>query len=308
MIRWRLIPGFWILCGFLSPDQPGEQRRISVSGNMFTYLIFADTVNLIDVGSGELFADYQENIVKLTPASSQLDETSLFVRLNNRNFYYFLVSYDDSTRRYVHRIESQREENAASQALANAPRTSQPLSTPEKEGESAGEFDSLLLADIEKRIIYDRSSLPAASKESIALSLARLASQDAGVQGVATYENQLQVQLETVAFDGQFLYLQLLLLNRASLTFPLGFSKFFIRTRGGLKKKAMQEWEELPVAHHLSASSASKNEEIRMVYVFEKFSMNKDKTLAIELWESEGDRKCSLTVGSRFIMNPSILR
>jgi hypothetical protein len=93
--------------------------------------------------------------------------------------------------------------------------------------------------------------------------------------------------------------------NRSSLDYDLNFLDLSIQTRQKGKKKSLQTLQQEPIYQYKIPAKIRKMRSLKMIYVFPKFSISKDRRAVLELNEKDGERNVSLKISHRFINNPN---
>ena len=115
----------------------------------------------------------------------------------------------------------------------------------------------------------------------------------------------IALSVENIVFHKEALYFVIEIENASTLDYDLDFLKFYTQTRQQGKKKSIQKLEIAPLYIHRLPVKIPEQQSRRMVFVFPKFSLTKDKQLVLELKERNGERAVTLKIKPRFINNPN---
>lgn len=113
------------------------------------------------------------------------------------------------------------------------------------------------------------------------------------------------LSLENIVFDKEELYFVIKIENKSSLDYDLNFLDISVQTQKQGRKKSLQRISQAPNFTYDVPAKVAENEIKRMVYVLPKFSLGKDKMVALDLNERNGERNLKLKVSSRYINNPN---
>ena len=117
------------------------------------------------------------------------------------------------------------------------------------------------------------------------------------------------LRLINIVYKNEYLYFVLELENASTLDYDINYISYYIKSRKASRKSSSQKF-------NLSRSNLrfqynykeriSVSESNRFIVVFNKFSIDKKKSLEIELNESNGERNIKLHIDSSLINNPYI--
>ena len=113
------------------------------------------------------------------------------------------------------------------------------------------------------------------------------------------------LSIENIVFNKEELYFVIQIENRSSLDYDLNFLNLSIQTRQKGKKKSLQTLQQEPIYQYKVLAKLRKKQSLKMIYVFPKFSISKDRRALLELNEKDGERNVSLKISHRFINNPN---
>ena len=127
-----------------------------------------------------------------------------------------------------------------------------------------------------------------------------------GITGIGEVSQKMLFYLGGIYVSGDHLFFRIHAKNEGSLAFDLGFVGFFTgnRSKKGSKRKPRQEETLSPTyIYNEKLQNIKTNESLLRVYVFEKFTLSRDKKLYIQFWEGDrGERKVELEVKSKDIL------
>lgn len=263
----------------LHTAQPQSPKQIQITGNKFTYFLFSDTIKRVDVGTDQIHADYDVSSVKITPLMADFPETSLFIMMTNGHYKYYVVNYADRPEQlvYDYRVKS-----------------TKPKTSPEKGPLKDHRFQFSPFFPIER-----------STQKRIVKQAKKVLNTPPNIYDVAVNKSKVLTKLDNVAYDGAFIYLKFNIENAANIDYHHDFCKFFIINKRGLRRKGMQETELTPIMKFHPSDTVKKDAILPLVFAFEKFTITDGKKLRTEFWESQGDRKTAIFIGSHEILNAS---
>jgi len=111
--------------------------------------------------------------------------------------------------------------------------------------------------------------------------------------------------VENIVFDKEELYFVIKIENRSSLDYDLNFLNFSIETRKKGKKKSLQSLYQEPNFTYKLPDKIKENESKTLVYVLPKFSISNERSVVLELNETNGERNIKLKISNEHINNPN---
>ncbi|SEC65594.1 protein of unknown function [Tenacibaculum sp. MAR_2009_124] len=130
------------------------------------------------------------------------------------------------------------------------------------------------------------------------------------------FRNQIRVidkiyfSLKNYYYNKDELYFYFEIQNHSKLDFDINFIKFFTTTKKRKNRTISQQiflgQNGSPMLTYNLPKRIKKGQKINFVCVFKKFSLNKNKSLLINLSELKGERVLELDILSKIINNPQI--
>jgi len=113
------------------------------------------------------------------------------------------------------------------------------------------------------------------------------------------------LSVENIVFNKEELYFVIQIENKSGLDYDLNFLDLSIQTRQRGKKKSVQRLQKEPVFQYKVPAKIRKEQTVKLVYIFPKFSLSKDRRAVLELNEKDGERNIALKISHRIINNPN---
>lgn len=257
------------------------------------YLVFNETpihhANSEDEGVEEIIVKPLDNKLIVTAAIENFEETNMFVQ-DGARMYMFLLRYSDNPKKFIYNYQ-----NTAVVNVPNNTQTTKEIETPEstlidyqlkkqqtqtketKENtKSEFENNSILVLNMEQKLFSKGSKV---GKTSI----------------VATNINVHQ----------NYFYLKIKLYNNSDIKYDIDMFRFVIKNKSKSVKKSADQFIELTPSFVLNEDrkTVPPTDFVEFVFVFEKFTIQDNKKLNIQVLELNGDRMLEFDFYSKDILN-----
>ena len=277
--------------------QAQELIPIEVSQHKSVHILFPANVKYCDAAVGEVKFQVTNNIVKLISSTSTLPETNLTVITEDNFLFTFLVLYSKNPRRLniMANVEKGR--------LIKTERTVQESNMVAAKPQISAQKNA------QSRVIQ----VPAAPAE--AQTLQATASPIDSVFHLMclkminqqkTYhysdmDKNVALEIPNVFEKDNYLFFVMNATNKAEKDFLIDFVNFQQAKRKGIWRRLYREELKKPVYVFNKKTAFNKNKTHYMVFVFEKFKIDKGKKLWVEIGENNGDGFLSLAVHPKAI-------
>lgn len=251
-------------------SQSVAYSTIKISCDKTTSLIFPAGIRKFDKGTSSILSEFSEqtgNLLLLKAAKPNFPESNLSVITADGRFFTFTVAYQKDPDQLLYNISEQFSLNESKVIL------------PE-------EISAQLSAEIySKMLLTHPKQTHSVSDESWDVKLA----------------------LKGIYINGGSIFYQLQLENTSTINYDIDLIRFYIRDTKKQKRSAVQEIELKPL--FVAGRIGSVNAQCKDVLVlsFNKFTIPKNKYLAIEVMEKNGGRNLFLKVSNKKIVKASIL-
>jgi hypothetical protein len=118
-------------------------------------------------------------------------------------------------------------------------------------------------------------------------------------------KNKITVKLKNISYVENELYFTLILKNDSTLDYDINYINFYITSRNKKRNTATQTIPYKSKYIHNLPTKIKSGEDIEVVYVYQKFSINENKILLVEMTEDNGERIVKLEIPNTFINNPN---
>jgi hypothetical protein len=153
-------------------------------------------------------------------------------------------------------------------------------------------------------IIRTASESPIDTEQtSLKANCARLQFEKARIHRYFSRADQVYLWLKGVFYQDETLYFQFRIVNDEGLDLDINFVKFHIATEYE-RSPSNQRREVEPLYVYKLPKTVSGKSENHFIAAFEKFALDKRKTMLVELDEASGSRNLSLSIGHELINNP----
>lgn len=289
-------------------DAALKELIIYSSPNKNTNIFFSSSIKSGIVGAGNFSFGYSSNgdskigILKSTPGT----ESNLLVITANGNIYSFIVRFKDDISILNYFIKD-------NMAIGNETGTV-------VFSDDSGVKPDIIAENVKKNAIEVENSTDTISAVSVNnYQTNDNLSNQSNYQSFANKEvekpifynriygskNKITVKLKNIFYIENELYFSLILKNDSTLDYDINYLNFYIISRNKKRNTVSQTIPYNPLYVHNTPSRISAKEEIEVVFVYKKFTINENKTLLIELTEDNGERNVKLEIPNTFINNPN---
>ena len=279
---------------FLLPFSVMAQKvtdTIRVSFTKTVILVFDAPITFDNVGSEDVIAQKKDNKLLLGAAKKGFGETNLHVETES-GYYSFILIYKENPKKLFfnygseHVIHSEKKkENEEETEETEKPKvdkksvsTNSKTATPlEKKKSKTNGFD------VDCKMIHDKSN---------------------SFRSIGEMGNKMFWSLGDIYVKDNYLYFKVSANNMSNIKYDVELVKFVVRSsKGNIKQRAVQEDELTPVyVYNGDKMVIDGKSVISKVFVFEKFTIDDEKKLYIEQWETGGDRKLEFSVTNKEIL------
>ena len=256
----------------ISSDRIIPPYNLEVTFDKTVHVIFPSAVKYIDLGSSNIIAgkaEAAENVVRVKSTIKGFEnETNFSVITDEGSFYSFNVKYADEPQK----LNIEMKDFIHDGATVNRPNNSMDIFLSELGYESPHEVYMAM------KSIYKNNK-----KE---------------IKSIESKRFGIQLLLKGIYIQNNLLYFHTEVKNSSSVPFDVDFIRWKIVDKKVAKRTAIQETVIEPVrASHFVTQIKGRSSE-RTVFAMNKFTIPDDKKLVVELFEKNGGRHQSFTVGN----------
>jgi conjugative transposon TraN protein len=256
----------------ISNDRVIPPYNLEVTFDKTVHVIFPSAVKYIDLGSSNIIAgkaEAAENVVRVKSTIKGFEnETNFSVITDEGSFYSFNVKYADEPQK----LNIEMKDFIHDGATVNRPNNSMDIFLSELGYESPHEVYMAM------KSIYKNNK-----KE---------------IKSIESKRFGIQLLLKGIYIQNNLLYFHTEVKNSSSVPFDVDFIRWKIVDKKVAKRTAIQETVIEPVrASHFVTQIKGRSSE-RTVFAMNKFTIPDDKKLVVELFEKNGGRHQSFTVGN----------
>lgn len=117
--------------------------------------------------------------------------------------------------------------------------------------------------------------------------------------------DNVYLQLKNIVYNKNELYFTLIIHNKSSLDYDVNYLNFYLNSRNKSRNTTTQTLPYKPVFEYNVPKRIEAGEKIEVVFVYDKFSINQNKALQVELNEANGERNVLLEILNNYINNPN---
>lgn len=267
-------------------------QTIKVSENKYVSVVLKSNIIQGAVGNEEFIIEYNtdgtEKIALIKALKKNAKETNLIIKTENNILYNVNVVYDTDVLNIVSLKESD-----------GIDLTSPEMKSPKKEHEdnvkkSIRENDYT----IGNKVINDaeNNSFECAYCKKI-LDLGKY------VKRINSDNYNIKLDLENISYYDNKIYVSINIINSSNIDYNINYIKSYIK-QSKEKKSSNQYLEKNPIGIYNSNRVIKGGEERKMIFIYDQFTIDKNKHLVFELNEANGERNQSLHIPNYIVNNP----
>lgn len=261
------------------------------------HLVFESQVMEYDLGSGtriETVNGEEHEItdvlitkvgdrLKLAAAIADFETTNIFVETETA-YFNFILKFSSRPKKLSHYFANENADRIKSPGALD--KHKQAIADAQLETDKQAQILTLTLQDLSEKVAHEPNQVIEIGEES----------------------QRMKYFLNGIYVKGNYLFFRVNIANEGNVKFDLGYEGFFIKDKPnrGLKKTTKQIPTPLKVlvVHNNQIKTVERNQEIKKVYVFEKFTLEPKKIFTIEFWEdAHGQRKVELNIPPNDILS-----
>lgn len=119
-------------------------------------------------------------------------------------------------------------------------------------------------------------------------------------------KDKVFVKLKNIVYKENDIYFTIILKNDSTLDYDINYLNFYITSRN---KKRNTVTQTIPYKYKYIYNLPTRIgsfQTIEVVYVYEKFSLNENKIVLVEMTEDNGERNIKLEIPNTFVNNPNL--
>lgn len=265
---------------------------IYVSYTKSAYLIF-DAPTTFDVGSEDVIVKNPENKIIIQAAVERFQETNLLVQCKDE-YFLFILKFDTNPKKLLYNYQ-----NRASISHAK-----------DNEKESTTVTDKAVLVDISSKSKKDEEEKKKNEKsDAFKNNALAVIGRSQEIMNRGAIKGGVKAAATNFCVSGEYYYLKVVISNDTKVDYDVDFVRFLIaNVKTSLKKEAEQEII-IPAVYTLYETKTIKGKsKIENVFVFDKFTVDKNKCFKVQIWEVNGERKLDFALSSEDITNVKYVR
>lgn len=296
---------FWFSVSLNAQNNTNQEMVLYSCSNKNTTLFFSNPIKSGIVGNTNFTFGFSKEkhsnigILKATPG----EESNLLVITDNGNIYSFTVKYKKDIQKLNYFIND-------SIAIGNeeGERILKNYSTgPDKinKGEikeskvETNVVEAITVNNFEKDVIKDTVDVykSLCQKE---------ISNPVFYNRIYGTKDKVFVKLKNIVYKENDLYFTVILRNDSTLDYDINYLNFYITSRN---KKRNTVTQTIPYKYKYIYNlpiRIGSFQTIEVVFVYEKFSLNENKIVLVEMTEANGERNIKLEIPNSFVNNPNL--
>lgn len=284
----------------ISQEINSEGNVIFCTSNKNTNLFFTNPIKKGIVGNQNFTFGYSKDvgskigILKAVPG----EESNLLVITENGNIFSFIIRYSKDIQKLNYFINDSLSVGNELGEMAVSVNSKREVKEEKKEKPALAEMVTInnfeendLLAN-DSTAVYKKICLKEMVKSTF-------------YNRIYGANSKVTIKLKNISYINEDLYFTLILKNDSSLDYDINYLNFYIKSRNKKKNTTTQT---IPYKYkyvHNLPTRIRANENIEVVFVYSKFSINENKIILIEMAEDRGERTISLEIPNTFINNPN---
>ena len=264
----------FLLLFFFSTNAFGQKVvPVELTFNKTVHLFFPAQVSYYDIGSSDVLIESKSDIVKLASKISDFEETNLTVITVDNICYSYLLRYNKDISRLTYFI-----------------------------GDSLGKR---INSSVREKMFSDsvQKEVSRSNTESTYISVSREIIKKAPAYWIGSTIKKTYLAINNIYIYQDKLYFVMSVGNTSSINYDISYIKFYIVDKKKLKKASRQEVEKTPIFSFNSFETISAGTgDHPIIFVFDKFTIDNDKKLSIELGEKNGGRNISIDINQDLII------
>lgn len=278
-------------------------QDITVSNKKFSTLIFSNNIVSGLIGNEDYIFEFDkenpDNIALLKANSSQSNETSLIIKTEDGSIFNLNVKYDKDSKniQIIHDSLGINYKKRKSDDIYVS--SSLNISKPSNDKES------IKTSVRENDYTIGNTTINDSENNSVNCDhCSKLLDKSKGIKRVSDTSYNITTQLYNLFYFDKKLYFILNIENTSNIDYNLNYIKSFIDIKEQSRSSSTQYLEKNPVSIFNSNRTIKANSNRKFVFVYEQFTVDKNKGLTFEINESNGERNLSLTIPAFIINNP----
>lgn len=285
---------FWFI-SVLAQNAKKEQIVLNANEKKNTTLVFPTAIKKAVVGSSDFKFGYNKtelsNIGLLKAIEGE--ESNLIVITENGNVFSFILRYKIDNDGLPYLIK---DDMAIGNENGNI--VSKNKKEEEKETSNSGIIKEITINDfqnsgsLDSLNVYNKYALGEIDKTPF-------------YNRIYGAKNKIGVKLKNISYIDNDLYFSLILTNESTLDYDINYLNYYIMSRNKKKNTTSQTIPYRSKYIYNLPKRLKSNDEVNVVFVFSKFTINENKVLLVEMTEDNGERIVKLEIPNTFINNPN---
>lgn len=280
---------------------------ISCGSNKNTTLFFKNPIKSGIVGNENFTFGYNKEtpgkigILKATPG----EESNLLVITENGDIYSFTIRFKKDIEKFNYFISD-------TLAIGNESGEAK-IMNPQKEKINNGEVKKEKYENIENNISeaitvnnYEKNQIVINdSVSSYKILCQKEIEKPIFYNRIYGMKDKITVKLKNISYINNELFFTTIIKNESTLDYDINYLNFYITSKNKSKNTTTQT---IPYQYkyvHNLPKKIKANENFEVVFVYNKFSINENKILLVEMAEDNGERTVTLEIPNTFINNPN---
>lgn len=275
-------------------------QTLKVNENKYVSIVFDGNIIQGALGNRDFVFDYNpdgtENVGLIKAIKKDAKETNLIVKTSKGNLYNLNIIYgsDDNNIVRISQNEGVNLDDFKNTTPTNVTGKTTAVAIENNVKNSVREND-YIIGDL---VINDaeNSKIPCDFCEKV-LKVGK------NVKRINSNNYNIKLDLQNVAYSNGKIYISINVINNSAIDYNINYIKSYVK-QSKEEKSSNQYLEKNPTLIYNSKHVIKGYEERKMIFVYDQFTIDKNKFLVFELNEANGERNQALSIPNYIINNP----
>ena len=260
----------------LQAQKNDKVMRIGVNNNMFVQLVFPSNVQSTRLGNiSRAQVTTTDNTVAVQTIGEMAKETNLAVKTVDGRYYIFILTYSEEIPQLFYNIKANQAQNYEYNELRSN-------SDEILKKENSSVIKNEEVTNIEDKILKWRGFI--------------------AIKNTASYK-RIELSIKGIYVHKDKLYFYMEIANKSNIKYDINKLTFITLSKQKFKRELQaEEIEYDPVYIYPETIDIAAKTRKKIIVVFNKFTLNEEKDLEVQLSEKEGERTVNLLIKGDLIV------
>lgn len=281
-----------------------NSQTLKISDNKFVSVIFDSNILQGAVGNDDFTFEYNTNgtekVALLKANRKDAKETNLIVKTANGTLYNINIEYGFEAKNIVKLNQSD-----GMNLNGNSSSISVPINNSSSENKEVSNVKNNIRENdytIGNTVINDAENSP---KDCSVCD--RIMEVGKYIKRINTSDYGIKLDLENVCYSDSKIYISINIINKSNIDFNINYIKSYVK-QSKESASSNQYLEKNPIEIFNSSRVIKSKMERKIIFIYDQFTIDDNKSLVFELNEANGERNQMLFVPNYIINNPLKLK